>query len=122
MDKHITQIRFGTINDNITAEELISDEGLRFQDIEQLTIETIPGIGFYLNGQQSKPLYTGISGIYSINLQGSEIASLQFLPLSIQNLVNYNQRNADKKLALLINLVYKKEEEEDGEEDSPSEL
>lgn len=120
MAQKITQLRFGTINDNVTADQLTSSEGLRFINLEQLTIETLPGIAFYVN-DSSIAMYIGNSGIYTVELQGSPIASLRFDAMSIQNLVEYNTQHADKPMTLLISLIYE-EEKEDGEESSTSEL
>lgn len=103
MSQQIYQLRFGfgIDEDNITAEELISPTGLMFQHICQLSIETIPGVKFYLN---NNAIVIGVTGIYEV-----------YLPDGDLNL-RFDNNITQAPLTILVNLVYEAEEMEHGEE------
>lgn len=72
----------------------------------QLGIQTLPGMAFYLNGNTTRPILIGNTGIYELNLNNlSQITSLAFDSNSI-DLIG-GQENG----ALIIDMMY-----EDGSE------
>ena len=126
MAQRMVQKRLGTNNDNITAEELISPPGVTFQHISQLSIETEPGVQFYIDNQL-EPYIIGVTGIYEIYLNDNTI-SLRFDRASIEQIEAHNQRIEEtipnrfardgKRQSVVISMLYE-EESEDGETTIP---
>lgn len=72
----------------------------------QLGIQTLPGTAFYLNGNATRPILIGNTGIYELNLNNlSQITSLAF-DSSSMDLID-GQENG----ALIVDMMY-----EDGSE------
>lgn len=68
--------------------------------IVQLGVQTLPGIGFYLN-KGNDPVIVDASGIFTLNLSdGIEISSLSF-DLESMNLINEND-----EAYLVIDIIY----------------
>lgn len=134
MAKKVYQYRFGvdenfeTVIDEETGEKtirlveearnlqnnLIDSSGIRLpngaavSNIEQISIETIPGITFYIDDVVTR---VGLTGIYEINFEEAAINKLYFNSVSIMNLANRAVRDREQgmnntKALLIINVVY----------------
>lgn len=114
MAKQMYQYRFGTEDSNMLREDLIANDGIKLpdgtilSDVEQISIETIPGVIFYINGVETQ---IGITGIYEINFKEKAIYNLYFSEESVDLIETRSIRDKDKenrntKTVLLINVVY----------------
>ena len=115
MAKQVYQYRFCT--DNANCAELISDnqeltlpDGTILSGVEQISIETIPGVMFFINGIVGR---VGLTGIYEVNFKEKTINSLYFDKNSIELIKKRHERDMDKnnrntKTMLIINVVYDK--------------
>lgn len=102
-NQEIYQYRFGTDNDNITAQEL--EAGIAKIPICQLSIETLPGMEFLINGVNE---IIGVTGIYELTLDS--ISNLALSSKSSAILQEGIQKCAEQKIQntqykLLINIV-----------------
>ena len=113
MAKQIIQFRYyGELNNNnfpigLAKAALISGAAFRNNmPLIQLGIQTLPGITFYLNGNNTRPILIGNTGIYELNLNNlSQITSLAFDSNSM-DLIDEQENGA-----LIIDMMY-----EDGSE------
>lgn len=115
MAKQVYQYRFCTEDDNYAElisdnKELILPDGTTLSGVEQISIETIPGVVFYINGGMTR---VGLTGIYEVNFKEKVIDSLYFDKTSIELIQKRHERDIDgenrnTKTMLIINVVYDK--------------
>lgn len=108
MAKKISQVRFGMSNATPTTTDIEAIyRGTAFQNyadkgIEQLGIQTIPGVKFYLNDSPDA-IIIGSTGIYELDLTNKAvITALRFDKTSIENITRYG-----RDFLLLVDMVYK---------------
>ena len=78
----------------------------KYTPIIQLGIQTLPGVKFYVNGNDN-PITIGVTGIYEIDAScGVSITSLRFDPISLALI------EESPSTKLLVDIIYEEEEEE----------
>lgn len=117
MGKEIKQFRFygdgnpGNLNYpiDITKEKLwlgnifLNDDS-PYASIASLTIQTIPGMKFYLN-QAVDPIIVGSTGVYTLNLnENYNISHLRFEKKSLELIGSYNG-----DAYLIVDIIYNTE-------------
>lgn len=135
MAKQIYQYRFGVdenfeiVTDEETGKEVLrlTEEAQRLQEnlmngetgitlpdgtvlsnVEQISIESIPGITFFINDITTR---IGLTGIFEVNFKEKVINKLYFSEASIMMLTERALRDRDSKgrntkTMLIINVVY----------------
>lgn len=135
MAKQIYQYRFGVdenfeiVTDEETGKEVLrlTEEAQRLQEnlmneetgitlpdgtvlsnVEQISIESIPGITFFINNITTR---IGLTGIFEVNFKEKVINKLYFSEASIMMLTERALRDRDSKgrntkTMLIINVVY----------------
>lgn len=108
MAKQIKQIRYyGESNPNNNPQgaslftELVTGKAFsNYVPMLQLGIQALPGTRFFLNGNTSSPIIIGGTGIYELDLNGSEITDLKFASTSLNAIKNNNNAH------LIVDIVY----------------
>ena len=128
MSKILKQFRYYGDNNKKNYPDILKENGLiqikegsifnpgdGDTSIVALSIQTLPGVQFYLNGTNSDPIIIGSTGIYELNINNAySISNLCFEESSLLHLIEYNEEDEkDSRAAkgyIIIDIIYEKKE------------